>query len=89
MALLLSGKDVADLLTVEDAITAVEEAFRQLALGQVTMPQRTAIRLPEHRGLQLGMPAHVAKRIGGFSKKHRIVVLARWRSHDSGREKHE
>jgi len=62
MALLLSGKDVADLLTVEDAITVVEEAFRQLALGQVTMPQRTAIRLPEHRGLQLGMPAHVGGR---------------------------
>ena len=67
MALLLSRTDVAVLLTVDEAIQVVEEAFRQLALGQVTMPQRTVIRLLEHRGLHLGMPAY----IGGTIRRAR------------------
>ena len=45
MTLLLSRNDVARLLTMKDAIAAVEEAFCQLARGNVTMPQRTAIRV--------------------------------------------
>jgi alanine dehydrogenase len=59
MTLLLSKQDVARLLTMNDAIGVVEEAFRQLALGQVTMPQRTVIRLPGYHGLHLAMPAYV------------------------------
>jgi ornithine cyclodeaminase/alanine dehydrogenase len=69
MALLLSKKDVADLLSVEDAIAVVEEAFRQLALGQVTMPQRTAIRMPEHHGLHLGMPAYIGGGVDALALK--------------------
>jgi ornithine cyclodeaminase/alanine dehydrogenase len=69
MALLLSKKDVADLLSVEDAIAVVEEAFRQLALGQVTMPQRTAIRMPEHHGLHLGMPAYIGGSVDALALK--------------------
>jgi ornithine cyclodeaminase/alanine dehydrogenase len=36
---------------------AVEEAFRQLALGTVDMPQRPVIRVPQHHGSVLFMPA--------------------------------
>jgi ornithine cyclodeaminase/alanine dehydrogenase len=69
MALLLSKKDVAGLLTIEDAIVAVEEAFRQLAMGNVTMPQRTAIRMPERHGLQLGMPAYIGGSVDALALK--------------------
>jgi alanine dehydrogenase len=59
MPLLLTRKDVENVLTMKDAIAAVEEGFRQLALGNVTMPQRTAIRISDFHGLHLGMPAYV------------------------------
>ena len=59
MTLLLSRNDVARLLTMKDAIAAVEEAFCQLARGNVTMPQRTAIRVAAHGGTHLGMPAYI------------------------------
>jgi ornithine cyclodeaminase/alanine dehydrogenase len=59
MPLLLTRKDVEKVLTMKDAIDAVEEGFRQLALGNVIMPQRTAIRISEHHGIHLGMPAYV------------------------------
>jgi len=57
MALLLTRSDVESLLTMPDAMAAVEEAFRQLALGTVDMPQRPVIRVPEHHGSVLFMPA--------------------------------
>jgi ornithine cyclodeaminase/alanine dehydrogenase-like protein (mu-crystallin family) len=39
---ILTRLDVASLLTIADAIAAVEDGFRQLSLGNVTMPQRAA-----------------------------------------------
>jgi ornithine cyclodeaminase/alanine dehydrogenase len=65
MPLLLTRKDVEQVLTMKDAIAAVEEGFRQLALGNVIMPQRTAIRISEHHGIHLGMPAYVGGADGG------------------------
>src|SRR5512146_1342755 len=59
MTLLLSRNDVTRLLTMKDAIGAVESAFCQLARGNVTMPQRTAIRVATHGGTHLGMPAYI------------------------------
>lgn len=59
MTLLLTRADVEKVLTMGEAINAVEEGFRQLALGKVTMPQRTTIRIPDHHGLHLAMPAHI------------------------------
>ena len=59
MPLLFTRKDVENVLTMKDAIAAVEEGFRQLALGKVIMPQRTAIRVSEHHGIHLGMPAYI------------------------------
>jgi alanine dehydrogenase len=60
MPLLLTRKDVESVLTMADTIAAVEAGFRQLGLGRVTMPQRTAIRVTDHAGLHLGMPAWIA-----------------------------
>jgi ornithine cyclodeaminase/alanine dehydrogenase len=59
MPLLLTRSDVERVLTMKDAIEAVEEGFRQLALGNVLMPQRTAIRIADRHGLHLGMPAYI------------------------------
>lgn len=61
MPLWLTRGDVASLLTMKDAIEAVEDGFRRLAQGQVNMPPRTAIRLTDPRGLHLGMPAFVSR----------------------------
>lgn len=57
MALLLTRQDVEALLPMSEAIAAVEEAFRQHALGNVLMPLRTTIRI--HGGVHLGMPAYI------------------------------
>jgi ornithine cyclodeaminase/alanine dehydrogenase-like protein (mu-crystallin family) len=50
MALLITNAEVASLLTMEDAIDAVEEAFRQLALGGASMPPRISTPPPEGPG---------------------------------------
>jgi alanine dehydrogenase len=77
MPLLLTRKDVETVLTMKDAIAAVEEGFRQLALGNVIMPQRTAIRISEYHGLHLGMPAYVggAEDEGGGSLALKVVTV--------------
>jgi ornithine cyclodeaminase/alanine dehydrogenase len=59
MALLLTREDVQSVLTMADAIEAVEEAFRQLELGTVDMPQRPVIRVPDEHGVVLFMPAMI------------------------------
>ena len=55
MPLYLSEAEVASLLTVEDAIAAVEECFRRIARGAVDCPPR--IRLPVEEGTFAVMPA--------------------------------
>ncbi len=59
MTLLLSRDDVAAVLTMPDCIDAVESAFAALARGDADMPQRAVIRVAEHGGLFLGMPAYL------------------------------
>lgn len=59
MSLWLTRKDVQSVLTMRDAIEAVEDGFRRLAQNKVILPQRTAIRLTEQQGLHLGMPAFI------------------------------
>jgi ornithine cyclodeaminase/alanine dehydrogenase len=59
MALLLSRKNVESVLTMKDCLAAVEAAFGQLARGNAVMPQRSVIRVGEHKGLVLGMPAYI------------------------------
>jgi alanine dehydrogenase len=59
MPLLLSRKDVESILTMEDCLTAVEAAFGELARDRAIMPQRAVIRVADHKGLFLGMPAYI------------------------------
>jgi len=59
MPLLLSKSDVASVLTMPDCMAAVEGAFGELARGKTVMPQRSVIRVEEHGGLCLGMPAFI------------------------------
>ena len=58
--LILTRHDVESLLTMADAIDAVEAGFRQLAAGAVEMPQRLATTIAPHNGIHLSMPAFVA-----------------------------
>jgi ornithine cyclodeaminase/alanine dehydrogenase len=69
MTLLLSRTDVSRLLTMKDAIAAVEDAFRQLARGTVMMPQRTAIKIAAYGGTHLGMPAYIGGDVDALALK--------------------
>jgi alanine dehydrogenase len=69
MTLLLSRQDVQKLLTMQDAIQIVEEAFRQLALGNVVMPQRAVIRVAQHGGTYLAMPAYIGGEVNALAVK--------------------
>ena len=59
MILLLSRKVVESVLTMEDCLSAVEAAFGELARDNAIMPQRSVIKIEEHAGLCLGMPAFI------------------------------
>lgn len=67
--LVLSRHDVEQLLTMRDALDAVEEGFRQLAQGNVVMPQRAATQIAPFNGLHLSMPAFVGGDIGALTIK--------------------
>lgn len=67
--LILTRRDVEHLLTMPDAIAAVEEGFRQLAAGAVEMPQRLVTPVAPHHGVHLSMPAFVADDPGTLTIK--------------------
>jgi ornithine cyclodeaminase/alanine dehydrogenase len=69
MTLLLSRKDVESVLTMQDCLAAVELAFAELARGHANMPQRAVIPIPEHKGLFLGMPAHIGGELDALGLK--------------------
>ncbi len=71
MTLLLSRKDVESILTMEDCLSAVETAFRELANGNAVMPQRAVIPVSEYKGIYLAMPAF----IGGDMKALGLKVV--------------
>jgi ornithine cyclodeaminase/alanine dehydrogenase-like protein (mu-crystallin family) len=56
---IFNADQVRDRLTMAEAIPLAHEAFLALARGQVTMPQRLAIRVPDHQGTHLSMPCYV------------------------------
>jgi alanine dehydrogenase len=58
--LVLTRHDVEQTLTMSETIAAVEDGFRQLALGNVVMPQRIATVIAPHNGIHLSMPAFVS-----------------------------
>jgi len=82
MALLLTRGDVQAVLTMEEAIRAVEEGFRQHALGRVQMPLRTTVEVPEFHGLDLIMPAYIGDEAGGLGLKVVSVYPDNPRAHD-------
>ena len=57
--LVLSDQDIAKLLTMEDAIEAVENAFAQLRRGKVMMPTRSTIMFPKFNGSISFMPSYL------------------------------
>ncbi len=57
--LVLSDQDIAKLLTMEEAIEAVEDAFAQLRRGKVVMPTRSTIMLPRYNGSISFMPSYL------------------------------
>ncbi len=69
MVLLLSRKDVESVLTMEACISAVESAFGELARDKALMPQRSVIKIQEHAGLCLGMPAFIGGDVNAVGLK--------------------
>jgi alanine dehydrogenase len=61
MSLLLSRETIQKLLTMEDAVRILEQAFGELVQGTAVMPQRTAVSDPEHNGWYAFMPAQLKK----------------------------
>jgi len=65
--LFLSRKEVESLLTMKDAINAVEEAFKQFASGNVKMPPKMSIE--QNRGVAWTMPAYVGGTVNALGQK--------------------
>jgi ornithine cyclodeaminase/alanine dehydrogenase len=59
MALLLTKSDVMSVLDMRGTMDVVEKAFAELHRGTVTMPPRTPIRVADHGGVSLFMPAFI------------------------------
>lgn len=73
MPIWLHAQEIEALLTMDDAIAAVEEGFRQLALGDVLLPQRVGVSLARYSGLGAAMPAYVGGAIDCLGLK--LVTL--------------
>jgi len=61
MVLILTRRDVEKVLTMREAIDAVEDGFRELAEGGVQMPPRQLMTEPERHGWVGVMPAYAKK----------------------------
>jgi len=59
MAILLTRENVQELLDMKATIEILEQAFSELAAGEVNMPQRTPIKVSEPPGVSLFMPAFI------------------------------
>jgi len=57
--LILSDQDIQGLITMEEAIGAVEAAFRELRRGTVRMRARSTIMLPRYNGSISFMPSYL------------------------------
>jgi len=57
--LILSDQDIAKLLTMEEAIFAVEQAFKEYAKETVDMPDRSTIMIEKHNGSISFMPSYL------------------------------
>jgi ornithine cyclodeaminase/alanine dehydrogenase len=57
--LFVSDGDIEKLLTMEEAIDTVEQAFREYAKGDVMMPPRSTIMVPRYNGSISFMPSYL------------------------------
>lgn len=62
--LILNESDLRSVLTMREVIAAIESAFRAMAHGDATVPERTRLDVPEHGGIVLEMPANIRSRAG-------------------------
>jgi alanine dehydrogenase len=60
--LLLPGKEIRDLISMREAIKAVEEGFREKALGRVQMPPKIYLEFREYDGDLRAMPCYIEGR---------------------------
>lgn len=67
-ALLLSRKEVEQVLSPEEVVGAVEAAYREMGLGTATVPPRIRIDMEQYKGNLLVMPAYL-KGIGALGTK--------------------
>lgn len=67
MLRILSAADVRQALPMPQAIASMKEAFRQLSTGQVEMPLRGRLTIPDQEALALFMPAYL-------SESHELAV---------------
>ena len=68
MPLILSRKDLGQLLTMADVIDAVERGFREYKSGKCTIPVRMPVKVEKAEGVFLFMPAYLEKE-GFFGTK--------------------
>jgi ornithine cyclodeaminase/alanine dehydrogenase len=61
MPRVLTRDEVTRLLTMDDAIHAVERALVEFSTGEAVMPVRGTTAVPEHEGLLLTMPAYLRR----------------------------
>ncbi len=59
MALLLSDREVRSLLSMQDAIAAVEDAFRARGMGKTQMPSKQYLFFERHEGDLRVMPGYI------------------------------
>jgi ornithine cyclodeaminase/alanine dehydrogenase len=57
--LIISDGDVAKILSMEETITVVENAFKEYAKGDVVLPPRSTIMIPKHNGSISLMPSYI------------------------------
>jgi alanine dehydrogenase len=59
--LLLSEREIAELLSIEEVIDVVENAFREKALGYVQMPPKVYLSFSKYNGDVRAMPAYLER----------------------------
>jgi ornithine cyclodeaminase/alanine dehydrogenase-like protein (mu-crystallin family) len=91
--LFLDREDVLDLLPMEEAIEAMAAAFAALAAGRAVQPLRSALWLPDRRGLLGTMPAHLDAAKDGSAGPVYLsgakVVSVFPGNHDAGLDSHQ
>ena len=82
--LILSESDLRSVLTMRDVIDAVEEGFRALARGEVNVPDRLRLDVPDQNGIVLEMPAYIGSSGGEQSALGTKIVSSFERNAERG-----